>query len=348
MKAFAFQNSKDMVLKTSSGGAFNALVRAILKKEGAMKDMSPYRFEDSSSSQIDSAYSIFGAAWSANMEVVMERITDINEIGKFYGSKYSKADLNGLLPKVRQDLETGRTVIVSGIPCQLNGLKKYLTANGVDISRLYLIDVICHGAPNSKLLNDYLNMIENKYHSKVAGITFRDKENEWKGYHTIITLENGKKIKDCFDADLYIRLFFSLFWLDKGCFSCPFSSMERHTDWTIGDFWGIEKLIPEFPSRKGVSLILANSDKAVALMDDMESNLPDNQLLLYYEKDDYKNFQESLRGPVKMPKLYESFHTNYQSLPFETVVRKYGYDGFSPRIKYIVKKCLKRVSWRNK
>lgn len=57
----------------------------------------------------------------------------------------------------------------------------------------------------------------------------------------------------------------------ENCYECPYAHKERVADMTIGDFWGIEREHPEllkqdaFDERKGISCMLANTEKGVEL-----------------------------------------------------------------------------------
>lgn len=55
-----------------------------------------------------------------------------------------------------------------------------------------------------------------------------------------------------FLADLYTR---------PSCHACPAKQLKSGSDITLGDFWGIESLMPEIDDDKGVSAIIVNSDK---------------------------------------------------------------------------------------
>ena len=55
-----------------------------------------------------------------------------------------------------------------------------------------------------------------------------------------------------FLKDLYLR---------PSCYDCKFKTLQRASDITLADFWGIEKIIPEINVEKGVSLCWASSEK---------------------------------------------------------------------------------------
>jgi coenzyme F420-reducing hydrogenase beta subunit len=63
-----------------------------------------------------------------------------------------------------------------------------------------------------------------------------------------------------------MRLFLRNIDLRPSCHNCQFKSVERVSDLTIGDAWGIEKVMPEFSDDKGTSLVLVHSQKGLDLL----------------------------------------------------------------------------------
>ena len=55
--------------------------------------------------------------------------------------------------------------------------------------------------------------------------------------------------------------------------------MDRISDFTLGDFWGVEELIPEIDKKSGVSLIMIHTKKAQDLFNYINKNM-------YYEEVD--------------------------------------------------------------
>ena len=57
----------------------------------------------------------------------------------------------------------------------------------------------------------------------------------------------------------------------KSCYSCKYVGTERIADLTLADYWGVpENEITDQQRKYGVSLVLANSDKANELMGELE------------------------------------------------------------------------------
>ena len=45
------------------------------------------------------------------------------------------------------------------------------------------------------------------------------------------------------------------------CHDCAFKSFRSGSDITLADFWGIEKILPDYKSDEGVSLVMKNTTK---------------------------------------------------------------------------------------
>ncbi len=77
----------------------------------------------------------------------------------------------------------------SGTPCQIAGLKSFL---GKEYDLLFMVDLICHGVPNNRLLHEHMETLENTY-GTVNEIQFRDKDNGWSNVSVSYQLDNEKR-----------------------------------------------------------------------------------------------------------------------------------------------------------
>ena len=71
-----------------------------------------------------------------------------------------------------------------------------------------------------------------------------------------------------FLADLYTR---------PSCHACPAKQLRSGSDLTLGDFWGIESLMPEIDDDKGVSAIIVNTDKGKQVLHNINVELHEVQ-----------------------------------------------------------------------
>lgn len=124
-KAYACINNKENTrMKSSSGGVFSLLAEYILNRGGV----------------------VFGAAFDEALTVHHIEITHIDDLGKLRGSKYLQSRIENTYRKVKERLDAGVSVLFTGVPCQISGLKSYL---GREYSNLYIQDLICYGVPLS-------------------------------------------------------------------------------------------------------------------------------------------------------------------------------------------------------
>lgn len=235
-KVYAAVNREEQVkLASSSGGVFPELARYILREKKGC---------------------VVGVRWNSRMEAVADIIQDEKELDSFSGSKYVKSNLNGILPKVQGLLEEGRTVLYSGLPCECAALRAYL---GKSYENLYICEIMCHSAPSPKVLKKYLEYLQDKFGSKVIGLRFRDaSQTGWLGYRSqmVILFENGKELRVNGRRNHYMRAFQNGYISRESCNYCSYVRENRRGDLTLGDFWGIQKVFPDFYDEKGNSFVM--------------------------------------------------------------------------------------------
>lgn len=184
---------------------------------------------------------------------------------------------------------------------------------------------------------------EKKYHSRIVKVNFRDKRVGWKYYPTSYLFENGREIIDTYESQLYIRLFMSSLITTKRCFSCPFANMKRNADYTIGDFWGIEDVMPDFPVRKGVSLILSNTEKGDMIIERIKNGLSEGEVIRECKDNSFLSYQHNLNRPTEKPQNYEEFWIEYNNHGFDYVIKKYEFYTLYKKGRFLVRKAINRL-----
>ena len=80
------------------------------------------------------------------------------------------------------------------------------------------------------------------------------------------TSKNGKKYEINSKANPYMKAFIGDIDLRKTCPTCKFAKLPRYTDFTLGDFWGVDNCYPELNrENKGTSLILVHTEKFISV-----------------------------------------------------------------------------------
>ena len=131
------------------------------------------------------------------------------------------------------------------------------------------IDCICHGVPSPLVWEKYLSEIVDT--SKKIKVVFRDKSEGWYGYHVCIRSIDGAILyKQKWTLDPYMQLFVSDYSLRPSCYNCPAKAGKSGSDITLGDFWGVDKTLPDMYDNKGTSLVLANTQKGKLFIQGIE------------------------------------------------------------------------------
>ena len=256
---------------SSSGGIFTVIAEHILQNGGL----------------------VCGAAFDSNWNVHHIIIDKKEDLGKLRSSKYVQSNLEDTYIEAKKYLDAGKLLLFSGTPCQIAGLYGFLKK---DYDNLLTIDLICHGAPNSKLWQKCLADICNV--NEIADINFRDKSAfGWVCANVNITLNNGTKVS----KKSYMNAFSYNLMNRESCTNCKYKTYERCADITLGDFWGISNFNPALNDKKGTSIVLLNTHKAKTFL-----NLGKilEQLPLFTEFE-YKNITNSVS------KDFAHFHRNY-------------------------------------
>lgn len=201
---------------------------------------------------------IYGAAFDNNWMVKHIRVNDIDELKKLYTSKYVQSDMGDSFKQVKHDLDTGKEVLFAGTPCQVAGLKSYLSK---EYNNLTTVDFICHGVPSPSVWQSYIKEKAVNLNSKIIDISFRNKKDGWKNFGFMFKTRDGKEIYERANDNIYMQGFLKNLYLRPSCYDCKFKTLNRASDITLADFWGVEKMLPEMETAKGVSLCWASSEK---------------------------------------------------------------------------------------
>ena len=313
-KAYACYNlDEDIRVKSSSGGIFTILASEIIKDDGV----------------------VFGAKFDKDFNVVHDYVEDIDGLSKFRGSKYVQSNIGDSFRQAKKFLDGGRKVLFCGTPCQIGGLKSYLNK---DYDNLVTVDLICHGVPSPMIWKRYINELGDG--KKLSAMTFRDKSKGWNSGVLKYRFEDGSEINEEYGESLYIKGFIKNCFLRSSCYSCNFKTLDRGSDFTLGDFWGIEEIIPEIDKKSGVSLIMIHTKKAQDLFNGLNKNM-------YYEEVDINKsivFNTCAIESVKNEKREDFFrilkdNTLEESID-KTIVEEEHKVGWVSRVKGKIKQPL--------
>ena len=101
---------------------------------------------------------------------------------------------------------------------------------------------------------------------------FRNKKYGWNIWSIKLFFKNGTYIGKR-SEDAYARAFLSDICLRPSCYDCKSKSLQRESDITLADFWGIENIMPEMYVNKGTSLIFVNSEKGRKIFEEISEGM---------------------------------------------------------------------------
>ena len=294
MPVYGVKHSRDEVrMQSASGGAFTAISDYVLENDGV----------------------VYGAAYGESMRVEHQRAATKEMRNRLCGSKYVQSDLNDSFLRIREDAASGKTVYVTGTPCQIAGLKLFL---GDTYPEVLTSDLVCTGVPPYKVFADFVQLIESQHQQKAKHIIFRDKQIGWRGTHISVEFDTGMKLIDTELLCTYAQLYESLIMLRPCCYACKYACYNRQGDLTISDFWGIEEVRPEFEDTLGVSLVFANSRKGEHLFHAVSGSLE------YFTTDAHACYQERLGYPSERNPFSSAFWKDYLARGYGYAAEKYA------------------------
>lgn len=306
-KAYACINKNEEIRKiSSSGGIFTLLAENVLDKGGI----------------------VFGVAFDDDFSVHHIEVEKKSDLNKLRGSKYLQSRIEKTYKKAEEYLNMGKTVLFTGTPCQISGIKSYLRK---DYENLILQDVICHGAPSPKAWRNYLSYIQKEKKEKLLREptpAFRRKEEGWRRYSIALYFNNAIEYLEVLTTNIYMKSFLTNHTLRMSCYNCHSKSLKRESDITLADFWGVDKVIPDMDDDKGTSLVFVNSPKGKKVFSEISENMNFREVDI---KEAVK-YNPSAFKSVKIPKNRKKFMKLLNQLEFDKVV----------------KKCIKNRSWFRK
>ena len=289
---FAAWNADDIVRRDStSGGVFSLIADFIIESGGV----------------------VFGAAMDSKMHVKHVACWDKKELWRLRGAKYVQSEMGNAYQEVEKALKT-RPVLFTGTPCQVDGLYRYL---GQRPENLVTCDLVCHGVPSPGVWEDMAALLQRKRGRALHTVRFRNKVAGWKNSHLTLLYEDGTADSKPLMQTEFGRAFGKALFLRQSCHTCQYANLNRPADFTLGDFWGMAENDMPKEQRKGVSLLLVNTEKGSHLF---------GQLPICKER---RSIEEAvagnprLSGPLPRTAERSAFFAAYALLPFEEVRKRF-------------------------
>lgn len=312
--------NKDVLYHSTSGGLFFALAASILQNNGV----------------------VYGCIFDDNYNAIIKRVESFKQLAPIHGSKYVWSDSSTSYSEVERDLKAGRLVLYTSLPCQAAGLRKFLRK---PYEKLYIVDVLCGGAPSPLAFQKYLQTLTDEAGKKDLQFQFRDKDRYGSGVNCTYFV-NGRKHHETWLENSFYYGFSSksrITWR-RSCYGCNYKSIERVSDMTIGDYWGAEKYHSAFNPKDGVSVVLLNTDKGVEMFEKIKGEIQfekSNVLFAIERNSLVKKIEE---GHVQEPDNRADFFRTLSSKGWRAVDRKY----LNSRKSILLKQTLANISTRIK
>lgn len=242
-KVYALINNDEKTrLKCTSGGAFALFAKEIINRGGV----------------------VYGVIWDDNIVACHTRTDSLNDLEKMYSSKYVQSDTKDTFKQAKEDLEQNKTVLFSGTPCQIAGLKTYLRKN---YEKLITVDLVCHGTPSPMVFEQYKQeFMKNKPNETLLNVNFRSKKAGWNIHYLVHYTTTTTTLRDYHKPkDYWVFIMNHVF--NTSCGNCKFNKTLRIADISIGDFWGVDEFDKTLNDNKGTSIILINNEKGARMLE---------------------------------------------------------------------------------
>ena len=325
-KAFAAKHRDEGVrLNSSSGGAFTALAGQTIRAGGV----------------------VFGAAWDSDWLVSHTYTETLDGLSAFRGSKYLQSRTGESYRQAKTFLDAGREVLYSGTPCQIAGLTRYLNR---PYANLLAVDVACHGVPSPKVFQAWLcEILKNQgvQSSNIKEIAFKSKVTpyHWRNAGFVVEYNDGvseKKYVESTYQGAYGRGFLADLYLRPSCHACVVKGKEYGSDLTLADFWGVERILPDFNDEKGVSLVFVNSGHGKKALDTTAASCLDVKAIEY---DDILRLCPMVARSVQPHRNRAAFFKDFllgQNAVKELIAR-YATKTFRQRSAIVLHKCAYKL-----
>ena len=142
---------------SSSGGIFGVIAEYIIGQGGI----------------------VYGAVYGKHSKVVYGRADNTEILKKIRGTKYVQADVKMAFKEAGHDLKSGKMVLFSGTPCIIAALYNYVRTLQIDESKLFTVDLICHGVPSPLFFDRFIAELEKENEKEILEFIFRPKNLEW-------------------------------------------------------------------------------------------------------------------------------------------------------------------------
>lgn len=320
--AYAAVHKDDAIrLESTSGGVFSLLCQWVFDHGGI----------------------VFGAAYADDFSVAHGCVEKASDLSKLRTAKYAQSAIGDSYRQTKTFLEQGRYVLFSGTPCQIGGLRTFL---GKDYGRLLTVDLICHGVPSPAVWEHYIQYRgeQDAQGERPTSINLRSKESGWAGYSIRFDYAGGQTYRMPNSQDPYLRCFVKDLCLRPSCYACSFKGIDRCSDFTLGDYWGVWSQLPELDDNQGTSIVLLHSEKAKRIWPELLPGMKAVQV----DADQCFSENPSALSSATEPDDRQMFLSRYQSEDFSDLADELAPIPIPPKPQTSVTSILHRAAHKIK
>ena len=89
-----------------------------------------------------------------------------------------------------------------------------------------------------------------------------------------ISFKNSSKVlNESISCNAYMQAFISGLSAYESCLNCIYKADDVVADIQLGDFWGIEKILPEIDDNRGLNACIVRSEAALRLLENAEIDM---------------------------------------------------------------------------
>lgn len=292
----AWTKNPETRLMSTSGGLFTELATTFLQEGGY----------------------VAGAIYSETFQVEHFMTDDPADIARLRQSKYVQSDKKDIFCQVRTRLKEGANVLFVGAPCEVGGLHNFL---GKSYETLTTIDYICLGSNSPKIYNRFLDMLRERYQSKIVRVWFKNKEKGWNSFCTRVDFANGTHYLRNRRHDYFMRGYIGprKYYTRPACTRCRYKGIPRQADITLADFWGIARINPALDEDLGTSAVLLNSEKGRTLYAAARSKIHSYDMTL----EDIRKGNGALHASVRLAGDRDAFFRDLDRMRFDELIDRY-------------------------
>ena len=308
---------REKTLSSASGGAAYAFAEKIIEDGGV----------------------VFGVAYSHDFKSAEYRcIENKSDLRLLCGSKYCETSKKVLVDGeyisvyklLKEKLEQKRTVLYFGLGCDIGAVRAF--CKKMDTSKLYCVEILCHGPTFNSIQRLYVENLENKFGSNVVSFSVRYKKRRWVPSYIHAEFGNGKVYEIPFNESEY-GLIFSRYSRES-CYNCRFRGLDHMGDLTLGDYWGLKEGMPEW-NQEGVSIIFVQTNKGYELINKLDDSFHICETDIEFALENNPMYYKCRRKPAD----YNIFIDNLRNRGIEYAANHIDI-GFKAGLKRAVKKVL--------